>query len=86
MKLNEIHNDREFYEAVREYTSKVWTWHAHIDDYQEVEPTPDELIEILEERVAWVKAHKRVVDRYLRKRSGPTWIRVIEGSSPDPAD
>ncbi len=81
VKIGEIHDDREFYNAVREYTNNVWQWRAHIDDDYESEPTPDELIEMLSERIQWVKAHKTAVNRYLRKRSGPTWFRVIEGSA-----
>ena len=58
MKTSEIHDDREFYQAVHEYTTKVWHWGAHIDDDYDNEPTPDELIEMLNERIEWVKDHK----------------------------
>lgn len=84
MKSREIRDEREFYRAVNEYTGKVWSWSAHCDDDLEIEPTPDELIAILEERIRWVKEHKERVERYLRKRSGPAWVRVIEGSGADP--
>jgi len=80
----EIRDERELYRAVNEYTGKVWSWGAHCDGDMEVEPTPDELIEILEERIRWVKEHKAVVERYLRKRERPAWARVIEGSGTDP--
>jgi len=82
---DEIHNDQEFYKAVREYTDKIWQWGAHIDEDFSEDPAPDELIRMLEERIAWVKAHKKAVDRYLRKRNGPTWVRVIEGNNSDSA-
>lgn len=85
MKTSEIHDDREFYQAVHEYTTKVWHWGAHIDDDYDNEPTPDELIEMLNERIEWVKEHKRSVDKYLRKRGGPNWVRVIDGSRADSA-
>ena len=55
------------------------------DEDEDSECTPDELIGLLEERIRWVEAHKRAVDRYLRKRNGPTWVRVIEGSKSKPA-
>ena len=84
MKVSEIRDERDFYEAIRKYTSKVWQWGAHHEDSYDIEPTPDELIEILKERVRWVEAHKDAVDAYLRKRQGPTWVRVIEGSKNDP--
>lgn len=76
----EIHDDREFHDAVGVYARKVWEWSAHLDDECDIEPGPDELIAILEARIEWVKEHQRVVDRYLRKRNGPTWFRVIHGS------
>ena len=85
MKFKEIQDDREFYKAVHEYSSKVWNWRAHLDDNCEVEPTPEELIMILEARIIWVKEHKRTVDKYLRKRTGRTWARVIDGSRVDPS-
>ena len=85
MKTSEIHDDREFYQAVHEYTTKVWNWGAHIDDDYDNEPTPDELIGMLNERIEWVKEHKRSVDKYLRKRGGPNWVRVIDGSRADSA-
>ena len=80
MKVDEIHDDREFYEAVHDYANKVWNWHGHVDDEFEIEPTPDEFIALLETRIEWVKAHKKAVDDYLRRRNGPTWVRVINGS------
>ena len=85
MKTSEIHDDREFYQAVHEYTTKVWNWGAHVDDDYDNEPTPDELIGMLNERIEWVKEHKRSVDKYLRKRGGPNWVRVIDGSRADSA-
>ena len=84
MKMPEIHDDRAFYEAVHEYANKVWDWRAHVDDDYATEPTPDEFIAILEQRIEWVKEHKRIVDQYLRRRNRPTWFRVIDGSSVDP--
>jgi len=84
VECREIRDERDFYKAVNEYTGKVWSWGAHCDDDFETEPTPDELIAILEERIRWVKEHKALVERYLRKRSGPAWVRVIEGSGTDP--
>ena len=80
VKVAEIHDDRAFHDAEREYSRKVWEWRAHVDDECIIEPGPDELIAILETRIEWVKEHQRVVDRYLRKRNGPTWFRVIDGS------
>lgn len=80
MKVSEIHDEREFYEAVNEFSSKVWRWGAHMDEDFESQPTPDELIEMLNERIDWAKEHKRAVVKYLRKRNGPTWVRVIESS------
>ncbi|MDH4107933.1 MAG: hypothetical protein OEW35_06435 [Gammaproteobacteria bacterium] len=80
MKLRDIRDDRDFYQAVNEYTGMVWRWGAHVDDDAEIEPTPDELIGILEERIRWVKEHKRVVETYLRRRGGASWVRVIDGS------
>ena len=84
MKVGEIRDERDFYEAVREYTNKVWQWGAHLDEDYKIEPTPDELIEVLKNRVKWVEAHKVAVDTYLRKRRSPTWVRVIDGSKGDP--
>ena len=80
MKMDEIRNEREFYQAVRDYSSRVWAWGAMIDDDYDSEITPDELLELLEERIEWVKAHKRAVDRYLQRQGGMRWLRVIEGS------
>ena len=80
MKVSEIHDDREFYEAVSDYSSKIWQWGAHLDDDSDGQPTPDELIEILSERLEWVKEHKKAVDKYCRKRGGATWFRVIDGT------
>ena len=47
MKVDEIRNEREFYEAVRDYSSKVWQWGATVDDDCDSEPMPDELLELL---------------------------------------
>lgn len=80
MKVSKIHDERELYEAVSEYSSKIWQWGAHMDDDFEMQPTPDELIDMLIKRIEWVKAHKKAVDEYCRKRSGPTWVRVIDGT------
>jgi hypothetical protein len=80
VKRGKISDDREFYKAVRDYTSNVWGWGAHRDDDYEYDPTPDELITLLNERIEWVREHQREVDKYLRRRAGPTWVRVIEGS------
>ena len=80
--MEEIKDDKALYQAVTEYASKVWEWKGYTDDDFDGEPTPDEFIEILEERIKWLKEHKRVVDRYMRKRNGPTWFRVIEGRGP----
>ena len=52
---------------------------------ERISTTPDELIEMLNERIEWVKEHKRSVDKYLRKRGGPNWVRVIDGSRADSA-
>lgn len=86
MKEPEIHDDREFYEAVHEYSANVWRWRAHFDETCEIEPTPDELITILETRIEWVNEHKRIVDKYLRKRNGPSWVRVISNDVPNPGE
>ena len=83
MTEREICNEREFYDAVREYTNKIWRWGAHLDDDDCDQPSPDELIGLLEARIAWVKAHKKAVDQYLKRRNGPTWVRVYEGSKSD---
>ncbi len=80
MKTSEINDDRQFYKAVHEYTHKVWRWGMHVDDDYDIEPTPDELIAMLNERIEWVKDHQRAVEKYLRKRGGPNWVRVIDGS------
>jgi hypothetical protein len=86
VKVSEIRDEREFYDAVREFSSKIWEWGAHRDGDFEFEPTPDELIEILEKRLDWVRAHKKAVDRYLRRRSGLSRVRVIDGSKADSAN
>jgi len=83
--VKEIEDDRQFYQAVSEYTNKLWEWRGFLDDDCDVDPTPDEFIELLEERIEWIKNHKRAVDRYLRKRAGPTWFRVIDGTGTDSA-
>lgn len=86
MKVYEIRNEREFYQAVRDYSSRVWQWGASMDDDFDSEMTPDELLELLEERIKWVKAHKEAVDRYLQRQGGMRWVRVIEGSASDSQD
>ena len=86
MKMDEIRDERDFYQAVRDYSSKVWAWGATIDDDYDSEITPDELLELLEERIEWVKAHKKAVDRYLQKQGGMRWLRVIEGSASESHD
>lgn len=79
MKMREIKNDKELYRAVKEYTSITWQWGvSEFDD--EFEPEPHELIEILNERIEWVKAYSAEVDRYLRRRRGPTWFKVLDGT------
>ena len=80
MKVDQIRNERELYEAVRDYTSKVWDWGGYADDDYDHQPTPDDLIAVLEQRIAWVKAHQEAVERYLNKRRGPLWVRVIDGT------
>lgn len=80
MTVNEIEDERQLYQAVSEYTNRMWEWRGYGSDLGDGEPTPDELIKILEERIEWIKEHKRVVDQYLRKRNGPTWFRVIDGT------
>lgn len=85
MEVHEIHDEREFYEAIRDYTRKAWQWVGFGDDDADTDCTPDELIDLLYERIHWVEAHKRAVDRYLRRRQGPTWVRVIDGSKTGPA-
>ena len=82
--VSEIRNDRELYEAMNEYTSRIWRWGAHVDDDCDSQPTPDELIDILNERLQWVMDHKRAVEKYLQTR-GPRWVRVIDGSKADSA-
>jgi hypothetical protein len=86
VRMDEIRNEREFYQAVRDYSSKVWQWGASMDDDFNSEMTPNELLELLEERIRWVKAHKRAVDRYLQKQGGMRWLRVIESSASDSHD
>jgi len=81
--VKEIEDDRQFYQAVREYANRIWEWRGYGDDECGDDPTPEEFIELLEERIEWLRDHKRAVDRYLRKRSGPTWIRVIDGTGAD---
>ena len=84
--MDEIRNERDFYQAVRDYSTKVWAWGATRDDDYESELTPDELLELLERRMEWVKAHKKAVDRYLQKQGGMRWLRVIEGSASESHD
>lgn len=85
VKFREIKDERDFYKAVHQYSMKIWSWGAHIDGDWDEEPTPDELIKMLEERIAWVKAHQRAVDKYLKKRHGRGWVRVFDGAA-DSAD
>jgi len=78
--VSKIEDERQFYQAVSEYAAKVWDWNAHVDVDFENDPTPDEFIAIPENRIEWIKAHKSAVYRYFRKRNGPTWVRIIDGS------
>lgn len=86
MELKEIKDERELYRAVHEYSSRIWSWGAHLDEDWNKEPTPDELIAILQERIEWVKAHQRAIDRYLRRMRGPGWVRVFDGPRADSSD
>ena len=81
MKIDPICNDRELYQAVHEYMSNVWRWGGDTDGEFGSEPSPDDLITLLESRIAWVKAHKEAIERYLNRRCGPHWVRVIDGSN-----
>lgn len=83
MEVKEIRDERDLYRAVREYAANVWRWGAAEID-EEHEPTPEEFIEILTERIEWVKAHSAAVDRYLRRRIGRTRIRIVDGSREEP--
>ena len=83
MRVHEIRSQREFYDAIHDYSRKVWHWGAEDQGEDGNEPTPDELLELLEQRIEWVKAHKKAVDTYFRKLHGPTWVRVIDGSKTD---
>ena len=85
MTVKEIEDERQLYQAVCEYTNKIWEWRGFGDDDCDGEPTPDEFIRILEERIEWIRDHKRAVDQYLRKRNGPTWFRVIDGTGANSA-
>ncbi len=78
MKLHRIRDERDFYAAVADYSIKVWEWGAHVDDDFDCKPTPDEVIRLLEERIHWVREHKKSVDEYLRRRHGTSRLRVIE--------
>ena len=80
MEVSKIEDERQFYQAVSEYARKVWDWNAHVDDDFENEPTPYEFIAVLEKRIERIKAHKYAADRYLRKRNGPSRVRVIDGA------
>ena len=86
MKMDEIRNEREFYQAVRDYSSRIWAWGATREDDFDDELTPDELLELLETRIEWVKAHKKAVERYLQRQGGMRWLRVIEGSASESPD
>ena len=86
MKVDEIRNEREFYEAVRDYSGKAWQWGACLDDDIDGELMPDELLALLEERIQWVKAHKKAVNRYLEKQGGQRWLRVFDGAKAETRD
>lgn len=84
MKIPEIRNDNDFYRMVQAYTRKFWQWGVGLDDDVDnddcEEPTPDEMIRILQSRIEWVQSYSAAVDKYLQRRSGPKWFRVVEGS------
>jgi hypothetical protein len=80
VKIDPICNDRELYRAVNEYMGNVWKWGGDLDGDFGAEPSPDDLITLLESRIAWVKAHQQAVEHYLNRRCGPHWVRVIDGS------
>lgn len=81
MEEDDINDEEEFYAAVTLFAHKTMFWSVRRAGST---PTPDEVIEILNDRIEWVEQHKRAVDRYLRRRKGPTWVRVIEGSGDEP--
>jgi hypothetical protein len=77
MEEDEINDEEEFYAAVMLFAHKTIFWSVRAGGQT---PTPDDVIDMLNERIEWVQRHKRAVERYLRRRNGPTWVRVIEGS------
>jgi hypothetical protein len=81
--VKEIRDENELYAAMSEYIEKSWHW--GIDCYEDGvnEPAPQQLIEILNKRIEWVKAHSAAVEKYLRRRNGPTWYYVIDGTLKD---
>ncbi len=79
MKVPDIKNDKDLYRAISEYSSRVWEWRGHLDEDYEQEPTPDEFINMLKERIRWVREHTSAINRYLLKRNRASWYRVIEG-------
>lgn len=78
--VGEIQDEKEFYAAVSEYIDKSWHWGVNCDEEGVYEPAPQQLIEILNKRIEWVKAHSAAVDKYLRHRNGPSWYRVYDGA------
>lgn len=80
MKVPKIRNDRDLYRAMSDYSSRVWEWHAHLDEDFETEPAPEELIQLLKDRIDWVRDHEAAVNRYLLKRNRAMWYKVIDGS------
>lgn len=84
VKIPEIRNDNDFYQSVYAYTRKFWQWGVEFDEDVDgnvcEQPTPDEMIRILQSRIEWVKAYSASVDKYLQRRNGPKWFRVVEGS------
>lgn len=77
MEEDEINDEDDFYAAISQYANKTIFWNVRRGGSP---PTPDDVIEILNDRIEWVEQHKRAVERYLRRRNGPMWVRVIEGS------
>lgn len=84
VKIPEIRNDHDFYQTVHAYTRKSWQWGIGVDEDIDgddcEEPTPDEMIRILQSRIEWVKSYSASIDKYLQRRNGPKWFRVVEGS------
>lgn len=81
MEDEEINDEEAFYAAVSRFATMAMIWNIRRTGNT---ATPDEVIEILNERIEWVEQHKRAVEKYLRRRKGPTWVRVIEGSGDEP--